>query len=250
MISIADFGASTSAQDNTAAIQAAINAAKAQHTTVEIPVGNFKHAGVLKLDGVQMVGHGDSSVLTGTNPTAEAVMLSGDGAGISSLKLAGPGGARQTTYDSCAVTALKATNFTIDHVTIDHPSGAGMHISGSSGGKITNNSLSYTGADSIHMSNYEGPNHDLEVSGNKIDHGGDDGIAVVSYSSGQASYNINVHDNAVTDQLWGRGYSVVGGHDVQIHDNYYNNNQANLAGVYISAEAEWNTLPVRTAGQP
>ncbi|WP_191970860.1 M10 family metallopeptidase C-terminal domain-containing protein [Methylobacterium soli] len=245
MISITTYGASASAKDNTAAIQSAINAAKAAGTTVDVPAGTFKHAGVLNLDGVQMTGHGDSSVLAATNAATQAVMLTGTGAGLSNLKLVGAGGERLASYEAGGLSVLNATNFTVDHVTIDHASAAGMHISGSSNGKVTNNVLSYTGADSIHFSNYEGVNHDIEVAGNRIDHSGDDGVAVVSYAAdGAASYNINVHDNAVVDQIWGRGYSVVGGHDIVIEDNYYNNNQAGFAGVYIAAEGEYGTLPV------
>lgn len=230
--------------DNTGPIQAALDAAKAARTTAFVPAGVFPHSGVIRLDGVAISGVGDASVLQATNPQAGALMLSGDGAGVTKLRIIGAAGKRESAFECCGLAVLKAKNWIVDSVTLDHTSAAGMHISGSSNGKVTNNRLSYTGADSIHMSNYEGPNHDIEVAGNRIDHGGDDGIAVVSYKSGEPSYNIDVHDNAVTDQIWGRGYTVVGGHDVQIHDNYYNMNVGEFAGVYISAEAEWNTLPV------
>jgi Ca2+-binding RTX toxin-like protein len=243
-VSILSYGASTSSTDNTAAINRAIAAAKALNTTVEIPAGNFRHAGVIRSDGVMIVGLGDSSILTATSANAQAVMLTGDGAGISNVKLVGPGGARLSSYEAGGIAILDATNFTVDRVTIDHASAAGMHISGSSNGKITNNVLSYTGADSIHFSNYEGGNHDVEVSGNRIDHSGDDGVAVVSYGGREASYRINVHDNSVVDQPWGRGYSVVGGNDITIEDNYYDNNIAGFAGIYIASESEYSTLPV------
>jgi Ca2+-binding RTX toxin-like protein len=243
-VSILSYGASTSSTDNTAAINRAIAAAKALNTTVEIPAGNFRHAGVIRSDGVMIVGLGDTSILTATRADTQAVMLTGDGAGISNVKLVGAGGSRLSSYEAGGIAILDATNFTVDRVTIDHASAAGMHISGSSNGKITNNVLSYTGADSIHFSNYEGGNHDVEVSGNRIDHSGDDGIAVVSYSGREASYKINVHDNSVVDQAWGRGYSVVGGNDITIQDNYYANNVAGFAGIYIASEAEYGTLPV------
>ncbi len=42
-VSTLSYGASTSSTDNTAAINRAIAAAKAQNTTVEIPAGNFRH---------------------------------------------------------------------------------------------------------------------------------------------------------------------------------------------------------------
>ena len=45
-------------------------------------------------------------------------------------------------------------------------------------------------------------------------------------------------------RAWGRGYSVVGGNDITIQDNYYANNVAGFAGIYIASEAEYGTLPV------
>ena len=243
-VSILSYGASTSSTDNTAAINRAIAAAKALNTTVEIPAGNFRHAGVIQANGVMIIGVGDTSILTATRADTQAVMLSGDGAGISNVKLVGAGGARLSSYEAGGIAILDATNFTVDKVTISHASAAGIHISGSSSGKITNNVLSYTGSDSIHFSNYKGGNHDVEVFGNRIDHSGDDGIAVVSYAGADASYNINVHDNSVVDQLWGRGYSVVGGNNITIEENFYDNNIAGFAGIYIASEAEYGTLPV------
>jgi len=48
----------------------------------------------------------------------------------------------------------------------------------------------------------------------------------------------------VTDQQWGRGYTVVGGHDVTIRGNYYDNNMSGGAGIYIASEGSYDTLGV------
>jgi Ca2+-binding RTX toxin-like protein len=247
-LSITAFGAKTSAADNTKAIQQTIDAARAQHKAVWVPAGEWKHAGILKLDGVKMAGEGDSSALIGTNRAAMALQLSGDGSGVTDLRLEGPDGARLSAYTACGISAIGANNFTIKNVTIDHSGAAGMHITGSSNGLIENNHLIYTGADSIHMSNNRGMNQNITVRNNDIEHPHDDGVAVVSYgpsrSGAPASHHILVENNSVTDQQWGRGYTVVGGHDVTIRGNYYDNNMSGGAGIYIASEGSYDTLGV------
>lgn len=247
-LSITAFGAKTGAADNTKAIQQAIDAARSQKKSVWVPEGEFKHSGPLKLNGVKIAGEGDESVLVGTNRAKMALQLSGDGAGVSDLRLEGPDGARYSAYEACGISVIGATNFTIKNVTIDHSGAAGMHITGSSKGLVENNHIVYSGADSIHMSNFRGANSNITIRNNDIDHPHDDGVAVVSYggsrSGSPASHHILVENNSVTDQAWGRGYTVVGGHDVTIRDNYYDNNMSGGAGIYIASEASYETLPV------
>jgi parallel beta-helix repeat protein len=247
-LSITAFGAKTGAADNTKAIQQAIDAARSQNKSVWVPEGEFKHSGVLKLNGVKIAGEGDESVLIGTNRAKMALQLSGDGAGVSDLRLEGPDGARYSAYEACGISVIGATNFTIKNVTIDHSGAAGMHITGSSKGLVENNHIVYSGADSIHMSNFRGANSNITVRNNDIDHPHDDGVAVVSYggtrSSNPSSHHILIENNSVTDQEWGRGYTVVGGHDVTIRGNYYDNNMSGGAGIYIAAEASYQTRAV------
>lgn len=241
-LSITAYGAVADGRDNTASIQNAIDAAKLQGKTVWVPTGEFKHGGVLKLNGVKIAGEGDNSVLAGTDRQNMALMLSGDGAGVSSLKLVGPDGVRYAAWEACGISVLDATNFTIRDVTIERAGAAGMHMSGSSGGTIEGNTLRWTGADSIHHSNILGANQNIVVTGNRSENSGDDGVAVVSYQSNpEISHHITIENNTVVDQELGRGYAVVGGHDITIRNNHYDNNKSNLAGAYVSAESYWDT---------
>jgi Ca2+-binding RTX toxin-like protein len=244
-LSITDFGAKTSAADNTAAIQKAINAARAQNKDVWVPKGEYKHGAVLKLDGVKIYGEGDSSALIGTNRANWAIMVGGDGAEVSNLRLESSAGPRLSSYESTAITVMKATNFVLKDLSIEH---SGIHITGSSRGLVENNIIKNTAADSIHMSNQRGANQNITVRGNDIDHPHDDGVAVVSYggtrSTHPASHHITIENNSVTNQEWGRGYTVVGGHDVTIRENFYNNNISGAAGIYIASEPAYQTLPV------
>jgi Ca2+-binding RTX toxin-like protein len=243
--SITAYGASAGAADNNKAIQKAIDAARAQDKDVLVPNEAFKHNGTLKLDGVKIYGEGENSALIGTDRTHLALQLSGDDAGVSNLRLQSSEGSRLSSYESAAISVIGATNFTISDVDIQH---AGIHITNSSKGLVQNNTLTNTHADSIHMSNLKGPNSDIIVRGNEIDQPHDDGVAVVSYGGSRskhaASHDILVENNSVTNQEWGRGYTVVGGYDVTIRNNFYDNNKSGAAGVYIASEGSYQTLGV------
>jgi hypothetical protein len=150
------------------------------------------------------------------------------------------------TRGQAAVLVQNATNFTVSGLTIDGaaygvPSGRGIgggpiFVRNSNGGVIRDNSLSYTQADSIHIT---GGSKNIEVIGNRIDHAGDDSIAVVNYKDGTCC--VRIRDNVITDNLWGRGITMVGGSNVQITGNFIDGNLANLAGIYVASEGAYRT---------
>lgn len=244
-ISITEFGASPDLPDNTAAIQSALDAAQAQGKAVFVPPGTFRHAGNLRVTGVTLSGAGDKSVLAGTDRGAMAIIMRGDGPAIKNLKLVGSAGERLSAYEACGIAVLGATRFSIEQVAVELSAAAGIHISGSSNGVVKANMLQSTAADSIHLSNFEGPNTNVRIERNRIEHSGDDGIAVVSYENEHAaSHEIDITDNVVLQQAWGRGYAVVGGYDIRISQNYFDGNLAGFAGIYIASESAWKTLGV------
>jgi enamine deaminase RidA (YjgF/YER057c/UK114 family) len=66
---------------------------------------------------------------------------------------------------------------------------------------------------------------------------GDDGISVVSYLADRAiCHDITVNSPTINGTTWGRGLSVVGGHDITY--NNINVNNTNAGGVYIAAEGD------------
>jgi hypothetical protein len=227
--------------DNSTAIAAAITAAKAKRVAVYVPAGTCAYGDLIRLDGVKLVGAGDTSVLYTLNPSRSAIYMSGSGAEVSLLKLAGrKGTTRQAAWEGTRITLFGATNFVIDKVTIDGAVGAGIQTAWSSNnGRITNSTIRNTLADAIHMTDKASY---ITVEYNRIENSGDDGIAVVSYrKDGGLVNHITARHNVVLNNKWGRQMSVVGGSQVLYE---YNDLQSNLAGaacLYIAQEASWAT---------
>ncbi|HYE51315.1 MAG TPA: glycoside hydrolase family 55 protein, partial [Azospirillaceae bacterium] len=248
-VSILDFGAKGDGQtDNKAAIQNAINHAKATGAAVYVPEGTFLHKGILTLNGVDLIGAGANSVLKAIGASStfddQTIKVLGNGTEIRNITLDSDAPMRGYTGDSAKIWVVGATNFVIDGVTIKNAMGAGMLIGGGAGyGQVTNNKVMNTNADSIHF--YQGAHHML-VQGNRVENSGDDGIAVVSYAkNATATNNITILDNVVMNNAWGRGITVVGGHDVTIKGNLIDGNKAGLAGVYLATEPAYDTHGVR-----
>lgn len=241
-VSITDFGASSGNADNQTALQNAFDYAKAHGEAVYIPPGTYDHSGTLSIDGVTVYGAGDSSVLQATDPAHEAIYLTGANASLSDVAVDGTGSARLSTPDSADVVAQGASNFAIKDVHITGSASAGIMSFESSNGTIENNTVENTLADSIHLTD---ASHDITVSGNLVTNSGDDGIAVVSYAGESAPVsNVTIQGNTVLHNEGGRGVSVVGGTGVQILANHIEGGPADLAGIYIAAESQWNTYTV------
>lgn len=240
-ISITDFGAVGDGRtDNQAALQKAFDQARASGQDIYVPEGVFAHSGTLSIDGIDVSGAGEGSVLKATQYGQEALYLHGDGVSLHDVGIEGVNGARLGTDESAQVVVQDATNFAIENVHIDGSSSAGIKVNNSAFGHIADNSVENTKADSIHMVL---GSHDIVVEQNHIQGSGDDGISVVSYQGGGTVHGITIRENEVLDSTGGRGLSVVGGSDVLIEHNNVTNS-AGHAGVYIAAEREWNTEAV------
>jgi hypothetical protein len=131
----------------------------------------------------------------------------------------------------------------IDHVTIEGAPAAGISTAqAATRGRITNNTLRNTLADSIHMTDRASQ---ILVENNLIENSGDDGIAVVSYKSdGARVNNITARNNVVRGNKWGRNMSVVGGRQVVYENNLLQNNLAGFACLYIAQENSYDTYSV------
>jgi parallel beta-helix repeat protein len=227
--------------DNSAAIASAIAAAKARRVAVFVPGGTCAYGDVIELDGVKLVGAGDSSVLYALNPLRESIFMYGSGTQVSHLKLSGrKASTRQAEFEATRIALFGATNFVIDKVTIDGSTAAGIQTARSSNhGRITNNVIRNTLADSIHMT---GKASYITVENNRIENSGDDGIAVVSYrSDGGLTHHITARDNVVLNNKGGRQMSVVGGGNVLYENNRLENNTAQAACLYFAQEASYAT---------
>ena len=227
--------------DDSAAIAAAITAARAQGVAVAVPAGICAYGDLIRLDGVKLLGAGPQSVLHALDWSRQSIFVSGDGVEIRNLTLAGVRApSRQANWEATRITLFGATNFVIDHITIEGSAAAGIQTAdGASRGRITNNRITDTLSDAIHLT--DRASH-LTVEGNRIEGAGDDGIAVVSYQSdGGLVHHITARNNVVLNNRWGRQMSVVGGRDILYENNYLEANLAAFACLYIAQERPYAT---------
>jgi hypothetical protein len=227
--------------DNSSAIAAAITSAKSKSVAVYVPAGVCAYGDVVRLDGVKLVGAGDTSVLYALNPNRESIYVYGSGSEVSFLKLSGrKASARQAAWEATRITLFGASNFVIDNVTIDGSAAAGIQTAQSTNnGRITNNTIKDTLADSIHMTDKASY---ITLENNHIENAGDDGIAVVSYRSDGGMVNhITARNNVILNNKWGRQMSVVGGGQVLYENNRIESNLGGFACLYIAQEASYAT---------
>ena len=243
-VSITDHGAVGDGKtDNRAAIQKAIDEAKAEGLAVHVPEGVFLHKGTLKIDGVDIAGAGADSVLKAVGGEHQALMLGGKGASLTNLTLDSDATARGHSGVAAKVLVKGATDFAIENVAIKNSFGAGILVQNSNQGRIVGNDVSGTNADSIHMTH---GSHHILVQGNRVVNAGDDGIAVVSYRSAKSPvHDITIKGNTVVDNVWGRGITTVGGEHIDIVHNTVDGNKAGLAGIYIASEPNYDTYGVK-----
>lgn len=243
-LSVKSFGAAcdgSTADD--AAFATTIAEAKKRDVPVLIPPASCAYADVITLDGVRMVGQGESSVLVPLTPLRSAVMLKGSGSEVRSLRIAGSAPARGSTRESSGIVPYTATKWLIDAVVVERVAGAGIHIAHASNGVVSNSRINGTLADSIHIT---GQSSYVTVVGNTITNSGDDGVAVVSYEGdGGLSHHVTARSNTISDMLGGRNMSVVGGADVLYEGNRLTNN-AKAACMYLSQEGSYQTFGVRS----
>jgi hypothetical protein len=231
--------------DNRASIQKAVDFAKANGKDVYVPEGTFLHNGLIKLDGVDMIGEGNRSVLKAVGSAAQSIELTGHGASLKYVTLDSDATTRGQAHVNAKILVQDATGFTVAGVHILNSHSAGIMIDSSEKGVVRGNTISGTNADSIHITS---GSHDIVVKNNHIDDAGDDGIAVVSYGTGVSDVNhdITITGNTVTDNNWGRNISVVGGERVTITQNHVEGNKAGLAGIYLATEPAYKTAGVHS----
>ncbi|MEP6811782.1 MAG: right-handed parallel beta-helix repeat-containing protein [Actinomycetota bacterium] len=223
-----------------AAIRGALRVAEAGGCGVYLTSTTFTYSSILVDNGLDIYGDGATTVLEAVDPNNSAVYLRGTSPKIRGVKITAPAAAtRGDDWANAGIFIDGATGFTVDHVTVDRVRGAGIFDFGGSYGSITSSTVRNVLADGIH--NAHGA-HDVDVAFNTVTNAGDDLIAVVSYTFDSGfSYNIQIHDNVVSTQPWGRGISVVGGRDILIERNQIDHTYG--AGIYIASEP--GGLPTR-----
>jgi hypothetical protein len=246
---ITSFGASTSASDNSAAIQNACAAAgppqsggpAAQTSGIYIPAGTFNHTAQLTLN-CNVYGQGPSSELYCPSPTTN---------GTNCQVTANSGSPNWSNFSTqMNSTTRDATNFNIhlygageggsvtnarmDTLFLVGGNGGGFFNDGTTGNILTNNGVFNTKADC----NYETDGATNTV----IDHTyvrncGDDGISNDSYSGetgGEVNGSLDQWNN-IQSEPSARGIVVVGGENITIQDNLVQNTAVS-SSIYLADE--------------
>jgi parallel beta-helix repeat protein len=147
-----------------------------------------------------------------------------------------PGTSQANGASSAGIFVYRATKFLIAENTVVRTLSDGIHItSGSSYGKVLNNTVKETGDDMIAVVSYMGEPY-MSAS------------TIVSNLSARRARDLNHHitiaGNTVSGQYWGRGISVVGGENVLIERNTIDR-PTHAAAVYLARETAYLTFGVR-----
>lgn len=220
--------------DDTAAIQRALDSL-ASSQTLQFPGGKvFCHDDVLTVDtaGVRIVGPGE---LRATNEERSAFKVQAAGVTVDGLTLGVATTTRRwSTPDQHKLFVGPVSGVTVQDVRITGSAAAGLFALGASGFRFARVQVSDTRADGIHMTFGA---HDGMVDHPVVARSGDDGVAVVSYlQDGAVCHDITVVAPTVTGTTWGRGLSVVGGHDITYTDVVVDRSSA--AGIYLACEGD------------
>jgi Right handed beta helix region len=259
-INATSYGVSTSSNDNTSAMQSALNACKSE-TPLYIPAGTYNFAAnpngansytpALNIPGGCYVdGAGASSTILSWPSTMNSTEMGfgGSDAAIGNLTLysafaygnpSEPGRTANPAFNP-NVTGDVPGNSTwqIDHVIINGSSGGGTVSYGGSGFFITNNTIENTNADCI--GSYDGASNGL-VENNYIYECGDDGISNVAYSAPAVS-NITITNNVVEHNYWGRNFSAVGCTGCTFTNNYAKGNTVGISCLVVISDGGVVTL--------
>jgi hypothetical protein len=196
---------------------------------------------VLRVPGIRLNGNG--ATLVATNEQKSAVHVAADGIQMSNVALT----VRSTTrrysgYDQHKLTVNGVDNVRIEDVSIRASAASGVYVSGGASDFVLDNvSVSDTRADGFHLTGGVRRGQLLSPRSTRT---GDDGVAVVSYESDEETCSdIDIISPEVTDLLWGRGVSVVGGERISISD--VSVTRSSSAAVYIAIEGDpFNTREV------
>lgn len=228
--------------DDTAALQAALDALRPGDRLV-LPAGRtYRHSDVLLARGAGSSIEGAGALLA-SEQERSSLQLVADGVRISGITLRITGTSdRFHGLEQHRLVLGPHHGLVVSDVRVEGSAGTGVFVYGSSGFRITDLQVSDTRADGLHMT---GGAREGLVERPVVVGSGDDGVAVVSYDKDDGpTHDITVVGARIRDQRGGRGVSVVGGEDVVYRDVHVARSSA--AAVYLATEgAPFHTRSTR-----
>lgn len=229
-LSITSYGAvANDAGDDTAALNAAISAARAQGKGVWIPQGTFVIGARVNVSGVAVRGAGQwYSTVRGTNGKG-GFFATGSGVQIADLTIAGDVRYRDDAAFDTGIEGNFGTGSLVHNVWMEHVK-VGMWIdSGTDGLYVAGVRIRDTFADGVNIhANVRDTRFDQSVVRNT----GDDGLAM--FSQGAAVTNCAFTFNTVTLPMLANAVGVYGGSGNRVEDNLLSDTVTASAGIAIS----------------
>jgi hypothetical protein len=228
--------------DDTSALQKACDSLSPGHTLVIAAGKVYRHRKVISLDVAGSHVTGPGSLLASAEQSSSLRINANDVTLDGGLVLQmGRTTARWTTPATARLNLTRVSGAVIRNVVVDGSASAGVLVEGASAFLIEDVIVRNSRADGIH--NTGGAHHGV-IRRCAVTNSGDDGFAVVSYQGDRSPcHHISFHDLRFDGNSWGRGFAVVGGHDIAFANIYGQHSDA--AMMYISQEAApWFTYPV------
>jgi hypothetical protein len=163
------------------------------------------------------------------------------GCGVFGLKLRSDATSRFDALEDNQISADAAKLVEVAGVEVQGSAATGIFLYGSTEHYIEGNYVHHTWADHVHHTNgaqasWVWNNYIFNEAPSK----GDDGVACVTYGpNSQRCGDMEWWHNTILHTDWGRGYSVIGGNDILIHDNWARGVAG--AGIIVASETSYNT---------
>lgn len=217
--------------DDTAGLQEAFDDADGR--TVVLTAGRvYAHSDLLYLrtSGLHVTG---AATLLATNEARSSIWIQADDVVVDGVDIRTANTThRWSAWEQMGVRLDGHSGITLRDITVDGSAAAGVYVGGSTHFVLDHVVVKNTRADGIHMT--DGSSYGTVLSPT-VRNSGDDGVAVVSYSSdGVACHDITVSSPVLLGTTDGRGLSVVGG--VNVTETNIDVERSAAAGVYIAAE--------------
>jgi len=236
-VDIRDHGATAGdGGDDTAAVQAAVDAARAAGTGVWVPAGRFTLTDVVRLHGVTLRGAGPwYSVLEGRDNQGGLYAM-GSGVTIADLMIDGDVRYRNDAQFDSGIEGTFGQGSLVQNVWIEHTK-TGLWVSAGTDGLLaTGLRVRGTFADGVHLN---GGTTDVRVEHVAVRNTGDDALAMWS-SGGAVTRGVFSHAT-VQSPLLGNGAAIYGGDSNRVEKSVIADTLTAPAGVAVSTR--FNPIP-------